>query len=60
MATVLDPLFFPSLGGGEAEGPPDEVEIGVGGFEVDEGVVELIQLLSPDSPTSTTLDDPPL
>ena len=58
MVTVLGPLPFggsPPAGG--VEGLVDDV--GVGGLEVEAGESDLRQLLSSETPTSLTSDEPP-
>ena len=58
MATVFGPLPFVGfpLAGGD-EGLVDDV--GVGGLEVEAGESDLRQLLSSETPTSLTSEEPP-
>lgn len=57
MATVLGPPGLGAPGGGAVEGLADEVALG--GLEVEAGEVELRQLLSSETPTSLTSEEPP-
>jgi len=58
MATVLvPPPFVGTPPGGVVEGLVDDV--GVGGLEVEAGELDLRQLLSSETPTSLTSDEPP-
>lgn len=57
MVTVLGPSPFESIGAGGVEGLVDEVA--PGGLEVEVGKVELRQLVSSETPTTLTSDEPP-